>query len=215
MIRYDNSDVSLVTMRTGNYADTINVLRNAKEMVLSSSGGLDAVNVGNAANGVQSITGNLTIQNPPSHTTLSVNDSANTTGRAMTLDTITLTDGLYGRILWLAPAVIEYKVADVASPHHDQHRKWGGQSHGQHDAGWAHGGDQRRRRGRHGYRLRDREQQLAVRQRRQRHGRAGHQAHRADRPGLHPTQQREQPGEPGPFARTPTSSSPIPSGSGR
>ena len=77
---------------------------------LSTSGGLDVVNVGNAGS-VQGILGALNVQNPPSHDTINVNDSADLAFRSVVIDTVTP----FNRIIGLAPAIIEYKAADASS----------------------------------------------------------------------------------------------------
>src|SRR5262249_11414760 len=59
-------------------SNTVNILDTSAGLAISINGfGSDTVNVGNAGS-VQGIIGALNIQNPPSFTTLNVNDSADT-----------------------------------------------------------------------------------------------------------------------------------------
>ena len=80
---------------------------------LSTSGGHDTVNVGNAGS-VQGILGTLSIQNPPSFDTINVNDSADTAARTVTLSTFASGGANWGSITGLAPAAINYKYADTS-----------------------------------------------------------------------------------------------------
>ncbi len=82
---------------------------------LSSFGGHDTVNVGNAGS-VQGILGALNIQNPPNFTTLNINDSADATARFATLSTFASAGANWGSITGLAPAAINFKFADTSSP---------------------------------------------------------------------------------------------------
>ena len=104
-----------MNITTGSGNDTVNVLATGVPTNLSTSGGHDTVNVGNAGS-VQGILGALTIQNPPSFTTLNVNDSADTVARTVTLSTFVSGGANWGSITGLAPAAINYKYADTSSP---------------------------------------------------------------------------------------------------
>ena len=81
---------------------------------LSTSGGHDTVNVGNAGS-VQGILGTLSIQNPHSADTININDSADTTARTVTLSTFVSGGANWGAITGLAPAAINYKYAGTSS----------------------------------------------------------------------------------------------------
>ena len=113
-INYKYADTSSVNITTGSAADTVNVLATGVTTNLSTSGGHDAVNVGNAGS-VQGILGTLNIQNPPSFNTINVNDSADTTARTVTLSTFSSGGANWGSITGLAPAAINYKYADTSS----------------------------------------------------------------------------------------------------
>ena len=109
-INYKYADTSSVSATTGSGADTVNVRSTGVTTNLSTSGGLDVVNVGNAGS-VQGILGALNVQNPPSHDTINVNDSADLAFRSVVINTVTP----FNRIIGLAPAMIEYKAADASS----------------------------------------------------------------------------------------------------
>jgi hypothetical protein len=114
-INYKYADTAGVTVETGLGSDTINVLATGTATTLTSFGGLDTVNVGNAGS-VQGIIGTLTIENPPSFTTININDSADTTARVARLDTLSSAGQEFGTITGLAPAAIDFKVGDTSSP---------------------------------------------------------------------------------------------------
>jgi hypothetical protein len=111
-IQYKYVDTSSVTVQTGTGGATVNVLATGKPVNLVGHGANTTVNLGNAGS-VQAINGLLTISNPPSYTTVNVDDSADTTVRTVTLDTVTIGADEYGRITGLAPAAIEYKYLDT------------------------------------------------------------------------------------------------------
>jgi hypothetical protein len=116
VIDYQYLDTNDITVVTGNAVDDFDILATGKPFKLSNQGGADFANVGNGLNGVQSILSPVTIINPPSFTTLTVNDTADAVGRTATLDTFNPGDGIYGRITSLAPAQISYKVGDINNP---------------------------------------------------------------------------------------------------
>jgi hypothetical protein len=113
-IRYKYADTSSVTLQTGIAGATVNVLATGKPVNLIGYSLNTTVNVGDAGS-VQQILGPLTITNPPSFTTVNVDDSADTTARTVRLDTVTIGSSDYGRITGLAPAAILYKYADTSS----------------------------------------------------------------------------------------------------
>ena len=65
------------------------------------------------AGSVQGILGSLLIRNPPSFTTLNINDSADTVARTATLSTLTAG---FGSITGLATGTISFAYADTSSP---------------------------------------------------------------------------------------------------
>jgi hypothetical protein len=113
-INYRYADTSSVSITTGLADDTVNVYATGVTTILSSGLGVDTVNVGNAGS-VQDILGALNIENPPTHTALTVDDSADLTGRSVTLTTFTPSnDTPWASITGLAPAPINYEQEDVA-----------------------------------------------------------------------------------------------------
>jgi hypothetical protein len=115
-ITYSTYGTASVSVTTGSAADTVNVLATTVTTNLSTSGGNDVVKVGDAGS-VQAILGDLTVENGSHSGTLNVDDSADTTGRAVTLDTFTPAgDTPFGSITNLAPAAITYEQADILSP---------------------------------------------------------------------------------------------------
>jgi hypothetical protein len=114
-ILYKYNDTLAVNVTTGTGIDTVNVLRNGATTNLSTTGGGDVVNVGNSLEGVQSIFGNLTMTNPPSFDTINVNDTADTTARTVTHNTVTIAAFPYGQIVGLAPAAIQYRYNDTSA----------------------------------------------------------------------------------------------------
>jgi hypothetical protein len=115
-INYEYDDTSSVSITTGVLADTINVHATGVTTNLSSGSGDYTVNVGNGGS-VQNILGTLNIENPPSFTTLTLDDSADSTGRTVWLNTFTSgSDTPWASITGLAPAAINYEQNDIVSP---------------------------------------------------------------------------------------------------
>jgi hypothetical protein len=81
-----------------------------------ASDGRDAVNVGSNGS-VQGIFGTVNIDNPPNYTTLTIDDSADTTGHSnVVLGTFTpWGDSPWGSVTGLAPGSINYEYADTSS----------------------------------------------------------------------------------------------------
>jgi hypothetical protein len=112
-VEYAYADTNSVTVQTGTGGATVNVL--ATDVPTSIVGhATGTVNIGNAGS-VQQILGPLTITNPPSYTTVNVDDSADATARMVSLDTVTIGGFDYGRITGLAPAAIQYRYIDTTS----------------------------------------------------------------------------------------------------
>ena len=108
------SGVGAINLTTGSATDFVSVTRNTETLTLNSSGGGDAVGIGSDENGVQDITGTVTVLNSPSYTMLSISDASNPNGRAATIDVTTVNGAPFGRLLGLAPAAITWKVADIS-----------------------------------------------------------------------------------------------------
>jgi hypothetical protein len=112
-INYEYADTRNITIDTGDGGDTINVLATGAttNLVGTSSTLTDTtVNVGDAGD-LQNIQGTLNIENPVWLNQITVDDSADTGARTVTLDTTTsATDSqgntdVYGRISGLAPGL--------------------------------------------------------------------------------------------------------------
>ena len=114
-INFKYAGTSSVSIITGSGNDTVNVRATGVTTNLSSFGGHDTVNVGNAGS-VQGILGTLNIQNPPNFDTINVDDSADTVARTATLSTFASAGANFGSITGLAPAAINFKYADTSSP---------------------------------------------------------------------------------------------------
>ena len=112
LIRYEYNDTNGVTVNTGTGVATVNVLATGVATSLIGHSANTIVNVGDAGS-VQNIQGALTIENPPSFTTLNVDDSADSVGRTVTLIAASI---IAGQISGLAPALITYRYRDTASP---------------------------------------------------------------------------------------------------
>jgi hypothetical protein len=99
---------------TGPGADTVNVQATSGPLTVAGRGGYnDLVNVGRNGS-LQSIRGSLTIENPPSLSTVVLDDSADAVFRAFTHDSFTPPgDSAFGRITGLAPAPISYEYNDT------------------------------------------------------------------------------------------------------
>ncbi len=111
--QFEPGAISGIVVNSGAGTDTINVLRTlAAAPVTISSTGTATVNVGVGGN-VQAIQGAVTITNPPSFTTVNVDDSADSGNRTATLDTATIGGSPYGRLSGLAPAQVLFKYNDT------------------------------------------------------------------------------------------------------
>jgi hypothetical protein len=99
-----------IRLQGGTGGDTDNILATPAKRPLTIFGaGLDTVNVGNAATGVQGIQSLLTIRNPPSFSTVNLNDCGDTAPRSVTMSVSPPT----GLISGLAPAPINYSTNDL------------------------------------------------------------------------------------------------------
>jgi Ca2+-binding RTX toxin-like protein len=114
-IDYEYADTLDVAIETGTSAgNVVNVLGTGTKTYVTGNAGT-VVNVGNGD--MRGITGALYVENPPNVTTLNVDDSADSTARVVAVDTFTPDgDSNWGSISGLAPAVIQYELADTASP---------------------------------------------------------------------------------------------------
>lgn len=114
-IQWNTSDIisaSAQPITFGSGLDTINILRNRTNLHVTTTGSGDVVAVGNNTNGCNDIGRNITLQNPPSFTTLIINDTGNTNGRAWTV----ASGGGFGQLFVNMFTQINYTLADTASP---------------------------------------------------------------------------------------------------
>ncbi|HLJ97640.1 MAG TPA: hypothetical protein VKU02_31050 [Gemmataceae bacterium] len=113
-IQFKYADTQSLTLKTGMGGASVYVLGTGVPTTLVGYTA-STVKVGNAGK-VEGIQGALTIQNPPNHTTLTVddrNDSQNHS--AVTIDTISIAGASYGQILGLGAATIQFKYVDTQS----------------------------------------------------------------------------------------------------
>jgi hypothetical protein len=114
-VEYAEGQTNTVTVQTGVGAAIVNVQATSAPVILSGHSFNTTVNVGDAGS-LQGLHGFVQIFNPPSFTTVNVDDSADGTAHIFSLDTITLSGQIFGRIGGLAgPNDILYKYADTNS----------------------------------------------------------------------------------------------------
>ena len=112
-ILYRSSGTSSVTVHTGTAGAVVNLLANDRPTTLVGHGPNTSVNIGNAGR-LTDILASVTVTNPPSYTAVNVDDSADPTFRTVTLSTVSLGDGSYGRVSF-GGVPIQYKYADTSS----------------------------------------------------------------------------------------------------
>jgi len=115
LIEYKYADLAAVNITFGSSADVITIRKSQGVLNLTTTGGADAYTIGGSSDGAQSVLGEITLQNPPNLTTITVNDAANTVGRTATLDDVLIAGLPYGRLTGLAPANINWKYNDTAA----------------------------------------------------------------------------------------------------
>jgi hypothetical protein len=107
-VRYTDSALTEVSLRTGSQDDTVRVQSNGLWTTLDSGGGQDSIRVGYSGS-VQGILGNLVVLNRAGQSTLKIDDSTDSIDRSVTLDTyIFPINDPRGSIVGLAPAEIDY-----------------------------------------------------------------------------------------------------------
>lgn len=115
-ITYTDSAMVLAKLITGLGDDVVRVQGIGVPTFLDSGDGHDSVRLGNKGS-VQGILASLTLENTPSTSTLTLDDSANTTDRTVTLKNDLFTrvgEGPSGMIAGLAPGTISYEYADFS-----------------------------------------------------------------------------------------------------
>lgn len=101
-----------VTLNSGKGNDTVNVLRIRSHTTINGQSGSDVVSVGEAGK-MQGISKPLVITNSGSYSTINLDDSADTQGRAVTLDVTGTLEGVFGTVEGLSPGSIWFKRADL------------------------------------------------------------------------------------------------------
>jgi hypothetical protein len=109
------ADHGNTTVNVGTDHNTVNLWENSTNATTEVVGGSSmAVNLGRNGS-VQNIAGFVDLLNPPSYSAITVDDSADPGSRGVTLNTVLLGGGPYGRITGLAPGTIDFKYADTSS----------------------------------------------------------------------------------------------------
>jgi hypothetical protein len=115
-LNFADSAFTSIKINGGLGHDTDNLLATPAKPTTVNNATLATVNVGKAGS-VQGILGLLSIENPPSFNTLTIDDSADPVARTVTLDTFTPAgDTLFGRISGQigGGVLIEYECADTS-----------------------------------------------------------------------------------------------------
>lgn len=115
-IYFDRVDIASVNITTGLAADSLVVDANSETLVLNSAGGQDSVQLGDSdflfGDGMDRMTGNITINNSPSFTHLTLSDSLGGAGRNATWSL----NGNYTVVSGLQPAgTVSYNNFDIYS----------------------------------------------------------------------------------------------------
>jgi hypothetical protein len=110
-------NLTSLNVNTGQGNDTVNIPATSATTKVTTSGGSDAVNVGDQGS-VQGILKDVTVAQGGGQTTVGIDDSNDVTGRSVILDTLQSSDagGQAGRVKGLAPGAIVYSQAGTASP---------------------------------------------------------------------------------------------------
>lgn len=117
-IQYRVGDWRNVSYTTGSAADTvlIGVTTGSGATNLNSAGGGDVVTLGDSTNGARLIAAPLYVRNTPSFTTLTIDNAADTVGRSIVFDRVTLDAIDYDRITGIALSWIYLDLGDFNSP---------------------------------------------------------------------------------------------------
>ncbi len=108
-IQWDNADIQAINITTGTGGDAVNVFGSSEAMLISNAGGRDTYNVGSSLDGLQGITGALTLRAFfGTDSPLILNDANSNVARnvTMSVNTVNLIDYTIGG---LAPANITYR----------------------------------------------------------------------------------------------------------
>src|SRR5262249_11522392 len=111
----DGGQIRNITVDLAGGSNTVNLQSLAADQALTIvGGGSDTFNLGLSGSG-QGNRGNGIMDNPPSHSTVNVDDSADTVARTVTVDGVLLPgdSDAFGRIVGLAPGNIMYEFFDT------------------------------------------------------------------------------------------------------
>jgi hypothetical protein len=114
--RFDDNDVKQVTVVTGGGIDNLTVLRagtNGGNLTILSTGGNDAVTLGNTVSGMQEIIGDVDIANSPALTVLKLFNRPDTVARSVSH--FYPGTGNFIHVTGLHPGTLRYNYQDVAS----------------------------------------------------------------------------------------------------
>jgi hypothetical protein len=115
-INYLAGEINLLSIQFGTGNNTVYVQGTGTTTDLIGNGGSDTVNVGDQGS-LWRIAGTLNIDNPPSYTTVNVDDSTDPFNHTVTVSSFTPPfDTPWGSISGLAPAPINYELEDTTSP---------------------------------------------------------------------------------------------------
>jgi hypothetical protein len=103
---FDPGQISSIIVSTQGGSNTVNVY-NTNVPVTIHGGGTDTVNIGNTLIGGQGITADVTVDNPPSYTTLNIDDSDNTGGCTAAVT--------FGKVSGLTKGTIYYNQNDLGA----------------------------------------------------------------------------------------------------
>ncbi len=111
------SDAETVRLYGPNYSSSFYLWGTPSGSTLELYGRTGAtIYVGSPGLGTQNLLGPVVLLNPPAYNTVIVNDAADTVARNVTHTTYSSGGAVYGSIIGLAPATIDYKEADTNSP---------------------------------------------------------------------------------------------------
>lgn len=101
-----------VTVNSGTGVDTVNVLRTRSGTTINGQDSADVVNIGEAGK-MRNIAKDVYITNLSSYSTINLDDSTDTLGRAVTLDAASSFVGVLGSVTGMSPGQILFKQADL------------------------------------------------------------------------------------------------------
>jgi hypothetical protein len=111
---FDRYSINSIQVSSGVGTDVVNVKQTVPNVPVTIRGaGTTAVTIGNGGS-LGDTEGPVTVASGGGVTTLTVDDSADSIGRAPTLDSVSVDGSAYGRLTGLAPAVIQYQATGTS-----------------------------------------------------------------------------------------------------